>query len=211
MITSDYAFGTTDSQNDTIGNEYKLENSNRPTFHDLSNFENMPSNFRNWFGHLVHWLDVSLISDTEFFNAVDFLKNKEIIKQTPNEIKEIFLNAKIHKQTLLTMVDFRQPRFNEGAPIVFEGKLIDYLGNPIDNGTILIKSDGPCPLNHIIAKGITDKYGIYKIFTKTLLWDENDNLITVFAEFPGTVDLEHSVSDMELVIVYPVKGEKCIG
>lgn len=212
LITLDDAFGESGSQNDTVENKYDPGSSNQTTFHDLSNLdEKTLSNFKNWIGYLVNWLDASLISDKEFFNAIDYLNKREIIKQSPNEIKEIFSNAKIYKQTILTLVDFRPPRFNEGAPIVFEGKLTDYLGNPILNGSILIKSDGPCPSNHIIAKGLTNKYGGYKIFTKALLWDENDGLITVFAEFSGTVNLEQSVSDPQIVVVYPIKGEKCIG
>jgi hypothetical protein len=108
------------------------------------------------------------------------------------------------------MADFRQPRFNEGQPIVFEGKLTDYSGYPIAKVPILIKSDGPCPANQIIAQGITDNHGGYKIYTKAIIWDEHDGLITTFAEFPGTERYEKSVSDSQLVVVYPVKGEKCI-
>ena len=212
LISLHYAFGDFGSTNDIVENKYNSGDNNQKTFHDLSNLdEKTLSNFKNWFGYLVNWLDASLISDKEFFDAIDFLNKKEIIKQNPNEIKEIFLNAKIYKQTILTLVDFRPPRFNEGDPIVFEGKLTDYLGNRISDGSILIKSDGPCPSNHIIAKGITDKYGGYKIYAKTLLWDENDGLITVFAEFSGAVNLEQSVSDSQIVVVYPIKGEKCNG
>jgi hypothetical protein len=172
--------------------------------------EKIPQNLLTWLHTLVSWLDNSIISEQEFSNAIEFLAKKRIIEKTPNEIKEIFLEPKIKNQTVLAMADFRQPRFNEGQPIVFEGKLIDSSGNPISQVPILIKSDGPCPANQIIAQGITDNHGRYKISTKTLLWDENDGLITTFAEFPGTERHEKSVSDVQLVVVYPVKGEKCI-
>ncbi|MDH3677681.1 MAG: hypothetical protein OEQ12_05190 [Nitrosopumilus sp.] len=172
-----------------------------------SESEKLPTNFKTWFSNLVNWHKASLISDQEFFNAVIFLEKKGIISQTSNEIEEIFSDQK--EKSILTIVKLRQPRFNEGQPIVFEGKLTDQLGNQIPNAPILIKSDGPCPSNHIIAQGITDKNGRYKIFTKALLWDESDGLITIFAEFPGNVTFEQSVSDSQLVVVYSVKGEKC--
>lgn len=211
LVTLDYVFGESSSQSNVIDNKYKFS-SNSTTFQNLSNLdEKNLSNFKNWFGHLINWLDASLISDKDFFNAIDFLNKNEIIKQNPNEIKKIFLNPKIKKSTIITIVHFRYSRFNEGSPVVFEGKLTDYLGNPVSGGSILIKSDGPCPSNHIIAKGITNKYGGYKIQTTTKLWDEKDGLIIASAEFAGTSDLEQSVSEPQLVIVYKVKGEKCVG
>jgi len=211
LVTLECVFGESTSQSDVAGNKYDLDD-NLTASHDLSNLdEKTLSHFKNWFGHLLDWLDTSLISDKDFFNAIDFLNKNEIIKQNPNEIKEFFLNSKIKKSTVLTIVHFRQPRFNEGSPVVFEGKLTDYLGNPISGGSIVIKGDGPCPSNHIIAKGVTNKQGGYKINTITRLWDEKDGLISTFAEFSGTVDLKQSVSESQLVIVYKVKGEKCLG
>jgi len=171
----------------------------------------IPQNLRIWLGKLVNWHDKFLISEQEFSNAIDYLVKRGIIEQSPNKIKEIFLEPKIKNTSILAMADFLGFRFNEGQPVVFEGKLTDNFGNPITNVPILIRSDGPCPANHIIAQGITDKHGRYKIFTKTLLWNEKDGFITTFAEFPGTDSFEPSVSDPQLVVVYPVKGEKCIG
>jgi hypothetical protein len=171
----------------------------------------IPRNLLMWLNTLVIWLENSIISDQEFSNAIEFLEKKGIIEKSPNEIKEIFLEHKIKNQSILSMVDFRQPRFNEGQPIVFEGKLTDYSGNPISHVPILIRSDGPCPANQTIAQGITDNHGRYRISIKALLWDEHDGLITTFAEFLGFESFERSVSDSQLVVVYPVKGEKCIG
>jgi hypothetical protein len=177
---------------------------------EISDYK-IPQNLLIWFGKLVNWLEKSIISDQEFSNAIDYLAKRGIIEKSPNEIKDIFLEPKIKNKSVLSMADFFGSWFNEGQPIVFEGKLTDYLGNPITNAPILIRSDGPCPANHIIAQGITDKHGRYKIFTKTLLWDEQDGLITTFAEFPGSEIFEKSVSDSQLIVVYPVKGEKCLG
>ncbi len=171
----------------------------------------MPQNLWVWLGKLVNWHEKSIISDQEFSNAIDYLAKKGIIEQNPNEIAEIFLGPKIKNKSILAMADIMHPRFNEGQPIVFEGKLTDNFGNPISYAPIMIRSDGPCPANQTIAQGITDKHGRYKIYTKTLLWDEQDGLITTFAEFPGSEIFEKSVSDNQTVVVYAVKGEKCIG
>ena len=69
------------------------------------------------------------------------------MKKKANENNTIFLEPEVKNQTILAMVDFRQPRFNEGQTIVFEGKLTDDSGNRISQMPILIKSDGPCPTN----------------------------------------------------------------
>ena len=172
---------------------------------------NIPEDLLMWLDTLLIWLENSIISDQEFSNAIEFLAKRGIIEKSANENNKIFLESEVKNQTILAMVDFRQPRFNEGQPIVFEGKLTDYSGNPISHVPILIRSDGPCPANQIIAQGITDKHGRYKIYAKALLWDEHDGLITTFAEFPGSESFEQSVSDPQLVVVYSVKGEKCIG
>jgi hypothetical protein len=172
---------------------------------------NIPQDLLLWLDTLVIWLENSIISDQEFSNAIEFLTKRGIIEKSPNENKEIFLEPEVKNLTILAMVDLRHPRFNEGQPIVFQGKLTDYSGNPISHVPILIRSDGPCPANQIIAQGITDKHGRYKIPTKALLWDEHDGLITTFAEFPGSESFQQSVSDPQLVVVYSVKGEKCIG
>ena len=177
---------------------------------EISDYD-IPEDLLSWLDTLVIWLENCIISDQEFLNAIEFLAKRGIIEKSPNENKEIFLEPEVKNPTILAMVDLRHPRFNEGQPIVFEGKLTDYSGNPISYVPILIKSDGPCPANQIIAQGITDKHGRYKIPTKAILWDEHDGLITTFAEFPGSESFQQSVSDPQLVVVYSVKGEKCIG
>jgi hypothetical protein len=183
---------------------------NNPTESQISDYK-IPQNLLAWLDKLVIWLENSAISEQEFSNAVGFLTEKRIIQKSPNEIKEILLKHKTKNQTILSMANIMHPLFNEGQPIVFEGKLTDDFGNPILHVPILIRSDGPCPSNKIIAQGVTDKHGRYKIFTKALLWDEHDGLITTFAKFPGSEFFEQSISDSQLIVVYPVKGEKCIG
>ena len=173
--------------------------------------DRIPRNLWMWLDKLANWNDKSIISNQEFSNAIDYLVKKKIIEQSPNEIKEFFLESKLKNPSILAMVHIIHPLFNEGQPIVFEGKLTDNFGNPISNEPIMIQSDGPCPANHIIAQGITDKHGRYKIFTTALLWDEQDGLITTFAEFSGNDSFEESVSDSQLIVVYTVKGEKCLG
>jgi len=177
---------------------------------EISGYD-IPEDLWIWLDTLAIWLENSIISDQEFSNAIEFLAKRGIIEKSPNENKEIFLEPDVKNKTILAMVDLRQPHFNEGQPIVFEGKLTDNSGNPISHVPILIKSDGPCPANQTIAQGITDKHGRYKIPTKAILWDEHDGLITTFAEFPGSESFEQSVSDPQWVVVYSVKGEKCIG
>jgi hypothetical protein len=86
-------------------------------------FEKMPQNLWMWLGKLANWNEKSIISNQEFSNAIDYLVKKKIIEQGPNEIKEIFLGPKIKNQSILAMVNIMSPRFNEGQPIVFEGKL----------------------------------------------------------------------------------------
>jgi len=177
---------------------------------EISDYD-IPEDLLMWLDTLAIWLENSIISDKEFSTAIEFLAKRGIIEKSPNENKGIFLEPEVKNQTILAMAGFREPRFNEGQPIVFEGKLTDYSGNPISHVPILIRSDGLCPANQTIAQGITDKHGRYKIPTKAILWDEHDGLITTFAEFPGSESFQQSVSDPQLVVVYSIKGEKCIG
>ena len=171
----------------------------------------IPKNHLQWLDTLEIWNKSSIISEEEFSNVLDFLEKNGIIEKILNENKEIFLENKIKKKSILTMVDFRSITFNEGQSVMFQGRLTDDLRNPISNESIQIKSDGPCPANHIIAEGKTGKNGRYAIVIQTLLWDEEDGLITTFAEFSGTESFEKSVSDPQWIVVYPVNGEKCIG
>ena len=114
------------------------------------------------------------------------------------------------EKTLLYLHKWENAAFNGGQSIVFEGKLTTESGERLPHAKIIIKNDGPCPENHIIAEGITDKKGRFWISIITKVWDEYDNLIKVHAEFEGNDNFLPSVSDEHLVVVYQVNAEKCI-
>jgi len=99
--------------------------------------------------------------------------------------------------------------WDAGEPIVFIGKLTINSGERIGNADILIKSDGPCPEDGIIAKGVTNKHGRFSIFTIAKIWDESDNLIKVHAEFLGNDKFEPSKSRARSIVIYPTPGEEC--
>jgi len=111
--------------------------------------------------------------------------------------------------TRLTLSTPRSHLYNGGDPIVFAGTLWGSFSGRIPNAEIIIKNDGPCPEDHIIAKGITDQKGKYKIFKIAKVWDASDNQIIVHAEFAGNEKFLPSISKTRNVIVYPSHGEKC--
>ena len=169
----------------------------------------IPPKIRIWLDKLANWLENDLISEQEFSNVIDYLSKNEIIQINSNKLTN--LEPTLKNKSILQSVKFTSHRWNENAPIVFQGKLMDNFGNRISNATIIIESDGPCPSDKIIGRGITDKHGRYKILTHASIWDEEDNLITVLAKFPGNEKFSPSVSDPQKIVVYPVKGEKCVG
>jgi len=113
------------------------------------------------------------------------------------------------EHTRLTLSTPRSHLYNGGDPIVFAGTLWGSFSGRIPNAEIIIKNDGPCPEDHIIAKGITDQKGKYKIFESAKVWDATDNQIIVHAEFAGNENFLPSISKTKNVIVYPSHGEKC--
>ncbi len=113
------------------------------------------------------------------------------------------------QHTRLTLSTPRSHLYNGGDPIVFAGTLWGSFSGRIPNAEIIIKNDGPCPEDHIIAKGITDQKGKYKIFESAKVWDATDNQIIVHAEFAGNEKFLPSISKTRNVIVYPSHGEKC--
>ena len=113
------------------------------------------------------------------------------------------------EHTRLTLSTPRSHLYNGGDPIVFAGTLWGSSSGRIPNAEIIIKNDGPCPEDHIIAKGITDQKGKYKIYESAKVWDASDNQIIVHAEFAGNEKFFPSISKTRNVIVYPSHGEKC--
>jgi hypothetical protein len=150
----------------------------------------------------IGWARVS--TDPNYENKIEVIFNSTI-----NDSIEDINNSSNHEKTTLRLIPLRYHRFNEGQPIVFDGKLTSQSGKEISNATIIIKSDGPCPANHIIANGITDPHGKFWILTPTKIWDESDNMIKAHAEFNGSEKFSPSVSDIQIVVVYPIMGEKC--
>jgi len=114
-----------------------------------------------------------------------------------------------HEGTILKLYDFRGYEFNGGQPVVFVGKLTTEAGERIESAEILIKSDSLCPKDGIIASGFTDKTGRFWIYTITKIWDESDNMIKVRAIFLGNEKFSPSISDNQILVVYPSHAEKC--
>ena len=123
---------------------------------------------------------------------------------------ELSFSITVPEKTILKLHNFNDHRFDGGQPIVFVGKLTTESGERIPDARILVKSDGPCPKDHIIASGNTDKHGRFWIYTLTKIWDESDNMIWVHAEFTGDENFSPSISNGQVVVVYPSHAEKCI-
>ena len=114
-------------------------------------------------------------------------------------------------ETTVKLYQMKHPRFNGGQPIVFDGKLTTAGGKIIPNAEIIITSDGPCPADGIIASGITDKNGRFRIYTMTQVWDPSDNLIKAHAEFLGDENYSPSKSYGQPIVVYPTANtERCV-
>ena len=113
-------------------------------------------------------------------------------------------NSTTIEETKLRLHQISPTTFNEGQPIVFAGKLTTQSGEPIPRAEILIKSDGICPLDGIIVKGMTDKHGKYWIYTLTEIWDPIDNMINAHAEFLGDDKFSSSISRHEVIVVFPI-------
>jgi len=112
------------------------------------------------------------------------------------------------EKTKLRLSDITTSSFNGGDPIVFSGNLFTESGKIISGAEILIIGDGPCPTDGIIAKGLTDKRGRYRIMVETMIWDPTDNLIKIHAEYLGDEFYVPSYSQDEVIVVYPNKYTK---
>ena len=123
---------------------------------------------------------------------------------------ELSFSITVPEKTILKLHNFNDHRFDGGQPIVFVGKLTSEAGERIPSAKILIKSDGPCPEDGIIASGFTDKYGRFWIHILTKIWDESDNMIKVHAEFEGNEKSEASISDERIIVIYPSHAERCV-
>ncbi|MGI0021448.1 MAG: hypothetical protein ACRD9Q_01175, partial [Nitrososphaeraceae archaeon] len=105
------------------------------------------------------------------------------------------------EETILKLHAMRHSTFNEGQPIVFVGKLTSQSDEKIENAAIVIKSDGSCPTNHIIANGTTGGDGRFWILTTAKIWDESDNMIKTYAEYGGSERFSPSISNIQIIVV----------
>lgn len=110
----------------------------------------------------------------------------------------------VAQKTILTLHDIQSPRFNEGQPIVFQGKLTTESYQRVTEAKIVIEKGESCSIDCTIASGLTDKYGKFFIKTPAKVWDPTDNMIIVHAEFLGNEKFSPAVSDNQIVIVYPL-------
>jgi len=125
----------------------------------------------------------------------------EIVVQT-SEIENQF------EKTKLRLNDIPTSTFNGGSTISLSGNLQTESGEFIPNAEILIVGDGPCPSDGIIAKGLTDKDGRYRIYIEMMIWDPSDNLIKIHAEYLGDEIYSPSSSQDEVIVVYPTTDTK---
>lgn len=118
----------------------------------------------------------------------------------------------IYAETLdteLRLFQWRSIQVNAGFDIAFSGNLKDNSGNPIPHAEILIRIDGICPDDGIIASGITDSKGRYFIMTEAMHWDP-DGLVRANAEFLGNSKYLPSESRGQLIVVFPsAHGKSC--
>ena len=120
-----------------------------------------------------------------------------------------FSDAQRTQETKLRLFQWRHTSVDEGYEIVFVGNLKTSSGEPIPKAEIIIKIDATCPRDGIIAKGLTDSTGRYFIMTKALIWDEEDNMIKAHAEFLGNTENHSSISREQIIVIYPLHGNKC--
>jgi len=129
----------------------------------------------------------------------DIVSSHEITIKVGNIQKE---------KTKLRFTDITTSSFNGGSTIGSSGNLSTESGEFIPNAEILIIGDGPCPSDGIIAKGVTDKRGRYRIYIETMIWDPTDNMIKIHAEYLGDEFYSPSYSQDEVIVVYPNKDTK---
>jgi len=113
------------------------------------------------------------------------------------------------EKTNLTLFDFKTSMFDGGQPVVFSGKLTTDDGTRISNSEIIIKSDHSCTPDGIIAKGVTDKYGKFWIYTMPKKWNHVTNLIKVHAEFLGDEKFSPSKSQERVMVIFSSHAEEC--
>ena len=112
------------------------------------------------------------------------------------------------EKTILKLNDLKTSLFDGGQPIVFSGKITTEEGQRIKGVLILIKNNESCSSDRIIAKGLTDKYGKFWIYTIPKVWD-SDNVIKIHAEFLGNDQFAPSTSKERTIVVISGHGRNC--
>ena len=113
------------------------------------------------------------------------------------------------EKTVVRIFDYRTAYFDGSQPIVFSGKLATPDGTRIGNSEILIKGDHACSDDGIIAKGMTDKYGKFWIYTMPKKWNPETNLLKIHAEFLGDENYLPSKSNQKIIVIYPTHTPEC--
>ena len=146
----------------------------------------------------------------DVLNVWETVSNNDIDTKKPlaNYLHENPPITKLEKTSLI-IFDFKTIRFDGGQPIVFSGKLTEEDGTRIPNSEILIKSDNTCSPDGIVAKGKTDKYGKFWIYTMPKKWNSEDNRIKFHAEFLGDEKFASSQSQEKSITVFSSHAEDC--
>ena len=173
----------------------------------ITNYVFGESEIPDWVRTIATWWGAEKVSDDEFKNAITYLIEQNIISvESSHEI--IIKIGNQFEKTKLRLNDITTSTFNGGSTIGLSGNLQTESGEFIPNAEILIVGDGPCPSDGIIAKGLTDKHGRYRIYIEMMIWDPSDNLIKIHAEYLGDEIYSPSSSQDEVIVVYPTKYTK---
>jgi len=165
------------------------------------------SSVPDWVRNVATWWEAGEVSDDEFKNTITYLIEQNIISVESSHEIIIKIENQFEK-TKLRLNDITTSTFNGGSTIGLSGNLQTESGEFIPNAEILIVGDGPCPSDGIIAKGLTDKHGRYRIYIEMMIWDPSDNLIKIHAEYLGDEIYSPSSSQDEVIVVYPTTDTK---
>jgi len=178
----------------------QMELAKKAFYYNQTSFD---KNF-SWINQVEDWYKDGLISKLEFDNAVKFISKLDVAE---NLIQNKYNQPPGNVNTILKLN--RINAINAGSPIIFSGSLNSNSGFKIENAEILIKSDEGCPANAIIAQGFTDKKGKFLIKTTSMVWNSDDRIMNIFAEFLGNDVYTSSSSRTYNVVTNPGNGQNC--
>ncbi len=178
----------------------QMELAKKAFYYNQTSFD---KNF-SWINQVEDWYKDGLISKLEFDNAVKFISKLDVAE---NLIQNKYNQPPGNVNTILKLN--RINAINAGSPIIFSGSLNSNSGFKIENAEILIKSDEGCPANAIIAQGFTDKKGKFLIKTTSMVWNSDDRIMNIFAEFLGNDVYTSSSSRTYNVVTNSGNGQNC--